>query len=282
MWKTVCKWIICVMLLAYVAAAFAFGSLDNDARVCQGIDLRIEGNTIPDTVLRQGVRSQLASYKGRLKGNRLDSIDLQRLEDYLSHFSNFESVECSINPDSRLRITVAPIKPEVRVFEESGRSFYINRAGKRIRANAEFFIDVPVLIASSRTDSCLQAALPVIRYVTADPELSTLISAFKIDSPSDIILIPRIHGHVVNFGDSTHSDEKKAALLTAYREILPVKGWNTYDTISVKFRRQIVASRRDKAYDTHGVPEDDGEDLEEATLPDVADMNTHNTVEENG
>ena len=281
MWKTVFKSVLCVLLLGYVAFAFAFVHEENGRRICKDIDLRIVGNTLPDSVLRQGVSSQLARYSRRLKGERLDSIDLQKLEDYLGKFSNFESVECSFNPDSRLRITITPIKAEVRVFTDKGPSFYINRYGKRIDADAEFFIDVPVLIATSAHEKDIPSALAVIRYTAADPDLGPLIAAYKVDGPNDIIIIPRLYGHVVNFGDSTRLKEKKAAVMAAYREVLPAKGWNTYDTISVKFRDQIVATRRDKSVAKHGLPEDDGVDLEEATLPDVASVTTQNTVAEN-
>ncbi len=282
MWKTVFKIVLCLVLLGYVAFAFAFVHEENAKRICPGIDLRIIGNTLPDSVLRQGVNSQLAKYNHKLKGEPLEKIDLKGLEDYLSTFSNFESVECSFNPDSRLRITITPIKAEVRVFTDKGPSFYINRYGKRIKADAEFFIDVPVLIAPQKYENCISSALSVIRYASADPELSPLIAAYKIDGPNDLIIIPRLQGHVINFGDSTRLDEKKAAIMAAYREVLPAKGWNTYDTISVKFKSQIVASRRNKAISSHGALEDDGIDLEEATLPDVANINTQNSAQDNG
>lgn len=282
MWKTTLKIVLLIVLLGYVAFAFAFVHAENGKRICSGIDLRIVGNTLPDSVMKQGVNSQLAKYGHNLKGERIEKINLKGLEDYLSAFSNFESVECSINPDSRLRITISPIKAEVRVFTDKGPSFYINRYGKRIKADAEFFIDVPVLIAPQKYENCISSALSVIRYVGSDPELSPLIAAYKIDGPNDLIIIPRLQGHVINFGDSTRLDEKRVAIMAAYRNVLPVKGWNTYDTISVKFKNQIVATRRNKSISRHGALEDDGIDLEEATLPDVANINTQNSEGDNG
>ena len=282
MWKTILKTVLCVVLLGYVALAFAFVREENEKRICPGIDLRIVGNTLPEDVLRQGVNSQLARYGKKLKGEPLENIDLKRLEDYLSNFSNFEAVECSFNPDSRLRITITPIKAEVRVFSDNGRSFYINHYGKRIDADAEFYIDVPVLIAPEKYEHLIPSALSVIRYTAAEQDLSPLIAAYKIDGPNDLIIIPRLQGHVINFGDSTRLQEKKAAILAAYRNVLPAKGWNTYDTISVKFKNQIVASRRNKAISNHGALDDDGIDLEEATLPDVANINTLNPAQDNG
>lgn len=274
MWKLIFKTVVCIVLLGYVAFAFAFVHEENAKRICPGIDLRIVGNTIPDSVLQQGVNSQLSKYGHKLKGEQLNRINLQKLEKYLSAFTNFESVECSFDPDSRLRITISPIKPEVRIFTDKDRSFYINRYGKRIDADAEFFVDVPVLIVPERYESCIPGALSVIRFTGEDSDLSNLIAAYKVDGPNDIILIPRLQGHVINFGDSTRPSEKKAAILAAYRQVFPNKGWNTYDTISVKFKNQIVATRRDKSISNHGALEEDGVDLEEATLPDVANINT--------
>ena len=54
-----------------------------------------------------------------------------------------------------------------------------------------------------------------------------------------------------------------------YHKVMPYKGWDEYDTISVRFRGQIVATRRDKTLLNHGPATDDNEvDPEEATLPD--------------
>lgn len=280
MWKTVVKWSICVLLLAYIAAAFAYVRYENSRRLCPGIDLRVEGGALPDSVMRQGVNSRLSKYGKKIKGARVSGIDLQKIEDYLSKFSQFETVECSFDPDGRVRISVVPIRPEIRVFEPNGKSYYVNRSGKRIEADAEFFVDVPVLVMGRDPKVKPEYALPVVRYVSGDSELNSLIGSFKLDSEHDLLLVPRIQGHVVNFGDTTRLDEKKESLLTAYRKILPAKGWNTYDTISVKFRNLVVASRRDKTQGLHGMPQEEGEDLEEATLPDVAQINEETNTEQ--
>ncbi len=40
--------------------------------------------------------------------------------------------------------------------------------------------------------------------------------------------------------------DKFDRLRLAYKKILPVKGWDFYDTLSVKWRGQVVATRRVK------------------------------------
>ena len=47
-------------------------------------------------------------------------------------------------------------------------------------------------------------------------------------------------------------ENKFARLKTMYKDVLPVKGWTYYDTISVKWRGQVVATRfkKDKRKNT--------------------------------
>lgn len=76
----------------------------------------------------------------------------------------------------------------------------------------------------------------------------------KAENPRNIILIPLIHGHVINIGDMNNLDNKFYRLTRAYKEVLPVKGWDYYDTLSVKWRGQLVATRRAKRLASGGKP----------------------------
>jgi cell division protein FtsQ len=59
--------------------------------------------------------------------------------------------------------------------------------------------------------------------------------------------VPNISGHVINIGSADGFENKFAKLMQFYRQVMPKKGWDTYDTISVKWNHQIVATRRVKA-----------------------------------
>ena len=75
-------------------------------------------------------------------------------------------------------------------------------------------------------------------------------------------------GHVVNIGNASGYENKFAKLKLFYSEVMPKRGWNTFDTISVKWNHQIVATRRSKA--VAQVVQYDPEDDEQA--PDIETM----------
>lgn len=246
MWKKLAKWGLLIALLSYVAIMFVWSHSEAARHNCAGIEVEIVGVTKADSLTRRGVLQQLGGYPHRIIGAPIHTINTFDIASYLRQLSTFENVECLITSKGILKIQIVPMVPAIRVFE-NGKSYYVNKDGKRIDSKAEFFVDVPVVTGHFTKSFRPQDILPVVRFVTSDNTLNELTSMFVAKDADNIMLVPRIRGHIVNFGDTNRLEEKRRALLTAYKQILPYKGWETYDTISVKFRGQIVASRRDKS-----------------------------------
>lgn len=249
--NTIGKWLILIALLSYAAVMAVWAmQCDSQAR-CTGIEVGITARSfMGDTITQRGVIAELARFDKNIIGKRLSAINTRSIEKFLSSFNNFEDVQCVVTSGGKLRITVVPVVPEIRVFDGAD-SYYINKDGKRIDANARFFCNVPIVTGHFTKDFPASSLLPVTRRIAADSTFKHLVMMVKADSPNDILLIPRVAGHVINIGDSRNLDTKLHNVLLAYRDIMPYQGWEKYDTISVKFDGRIVASRRDKSTLSH-------------------------------
>lgn len=265
--RTILKWSLLSVLLCYAVWVTFWAHGEAARNTCVGIDVRIAKSTSADSITKRGVLDELNKYPRRIVGAQVNTINTNDIRRYLSAFSNFESVECVLTPGGELRVNIVPMIPEIRVFSPT-ESYYVNKDGKRIASNAEFFVDVPVVRGNFTLKYPASSVLPVTRFVNSDPFLKNLVAMVDVRDAHNIILVPRINGHVINFGDTTRLAEKRDMLLTMYRRVMPYKGWEEYDTISVKFRGQIVATRRNKAPAVHSEEFEDEIDLEEATLPD--------------
>lgn len=267
--NTILKWTLLIILLGYTAAITVWAHAEAARNACSGIEVVVDGSNQADSVTRNGVLAELAHYPRKIIGVPLESVNTYDVRQFLSRFSNFENVDCVITTDGKLKVSVIPMIPEIRVFSPMG-SYYINKDGKYIASNAEFYVDVPIVKGVFTNKLPAMYVLPVTRFIESDPVLSELVAMVEVIDEDNIILIPKIQGHVINFGDTTRLQEKKRALMTMYNKIMPYKGWNEYDTISVRFRNQIVATRRLKALEAHGPLTDDGDDPEEAALASMA------------
>jgi len=275
------KWVVFAALTAYAAGMTVWAHYEASRHVCTGIEVHVEGSAAMDSVIRHGVTEELRDYPHKIVGMPLHQLSTIDVERYLSRYSNFESVNCMISSRGKLIIKIVPLVPVMRVFF-GDNSYYINKDGKHIVSNAEFFSEVPLVTGNFNRKFPPSTVLPLVNYISSDPMLGELVSMVVAENSNNLILVPRIRGHVINFGDTTRLDEKKKALALFYRQVMPYKGWQEYDTISVKFRGQVVATRRDKTQLNHAEQYEEEFDLEEATLPEATESDTTPSATQQG
>ena len=263
------------MLLAYAIGATIWAHGEARKNACNGINIEIIRGFSADSVTKQGVMNEIQGYRGKIVGEQLSSINSRDIERYLKSFPQFEDVMCSFTTKGELNVKVIPMIPELRVFDDS-LSYYINKEGKRMKSKSSFFVDVPVVSGKFNEEFRPDYLLPVTRFIASDPLLNKLVGMVHAEDADNIILVPRIQGHVVNFGDTSRLPEKKRALMAVYKKVMPYKGWDEYDTISVKFKGQVVATHRKKAALQPKNNSFEEVDMEEATLPEVTDIQTEN------
>lgn len=235
------------MILAVYLGFALFIADDMSARErCAGVEVIVNGDAEAGRDVRAEVERLLRGW-GIPGGEKpLSRVNTQWVEERLGRLQFTEDVEVERLPDSRLRVTVTPMIPVARVFTSRG-SYYINRDGKRAKADITYRRDVPLLFGEFDSVHPATELLPVIDYIGAHERWRHLVGQYRVLPGSrDIILVPMIRGHVINIGDTADLSSKLARVEAIYDKVLPLKGWEFYDTLSVKWGGQVVASKREK------------------------------------
>lgn len=267
--KLILKWLILLALLSYIAIASMWAIDYAEQQTLDDIVINIDKNSPTKFVTKEGVIQKLGKTANKIKHTPIAELNIEKLERQLSQDNSFENVECYITSDNKLQIDIVPMIPEIRVFSPDGKSYYINKDGKRIDTGNEFFMDVPVVTGNFDQKFPAKNILPVTRHIAADDYLKNLITMIEVKSATNILLYPCIKGQVINIGDTTELTKKFDNLTLFYRKVMNHKGWETYDTISVKFRNQIVATRRDKSKKIHSIEVDDSVNIDEQSLQGI-------------
>lgn len=270
MWKATLKWAVLFILIAYIVAMFVWARAEAQRHVISNIEVSIDGQGKVASLSPQSVLEVLKNYPSPIIGRPVHSVNTLEIADYLRKFNNFETVDCMITTQGNLKVNVVPMVPALRVFD-GDKSYYVNKDGKTMASLPGFHVDVPVVTGHFSKTLRPESILPVVRFIEQDSLLSNLVGMIEVKDARNILLVPRIKGHVINLGDVTRLPEKRQAIIAAYRKILPFKGWETYDTISVKFKGQIVATRRDKTPLFPVKVTDDDEDMEGKVLEAYTD-----------
>ena len=237
--------VLSIVMVAYMCFAMTVTAYMSSQDTLKGLDVRL---TDPD--------SRFVSVSDVILETKIDpdtlgrclrrDFDLNALEARLNASDKLQNANVRLLSNGRIDVEVTPMVPVARVFDRGKPSYYINADGKRISAELRYHIDVPVLVGAFDSVHPASRLLPLLDYIATHKKAGAMVSTVTQEPDGNIILVPTIVGHVVNFGDTSRVSEKFAMLRAFYRKVAPVKGWQTYDTVSVKWRGQVVATRRHK------------------------------------
>lgn len=237
---------ILLILAIALTAGILWARGKSQGELCSAIEVEVINADSTSFVTPQGVLSDLKGQGIEVIGQHMGEIDASSIEEALRKSPYLENADCVKCQDGRLLIRVSQLVPVMRVFDGDA-SYYVNRAGKRMGASSFYHCDVPVVQGHFTRKYPATRLLPLIDFIEKDSLLHSLVTMFQVNDTNNIIIVPNFSGHVVNIGNATGFENKFAKLKLFYGEVLPKKGWNTYDTISVKWDHQVVATKRVKA-----------------------------------
>ncbi len=269
------KCLLSVALLAYLGFAIYWTRSEASGARCAGMDVVVLDSADNKFVTSTEIIREMDNFPSRCKGMLLSDINTDSIEIFLKHIDKIESASCVIRNNGKILVTIVPMHPVARIFD-NGDSYYINREGKRIVADARYYLDVPVISGQFDSTHTAVRLLPVLDYIASDSTWNSLVSMVKVDRKDNILLIPMIRGHIINFGDENDIDNKFARLHRIYKDVLPLKGWDYYDTLSVKWRGQVVATKREKKLMETKVKYDD--EIEDELPQDLGGMLTESSL----
>ena len=262
------------MLAVALAAGILWARDKSFGEVCTAVSVEVVNSDSTSFVTPQGVLDDLKSQGVKIVGKKMAGIDASDIEEALRQSPYLESADVVKCQDGKVLIRVSQLVPVLRVFD-GDQSYYVNRAGKHMAATANYHSDVPIVQGHFSKKYPVTRLLPLIDYVERDSLLRSLVTMYQVRDTNNIIMVPEFSGHVVNLGNASGFENKFAKLKLFYKEVMPKRGWNTFDTISVKWNHQIVATRRAKA--VAQVVQYDPDDDEQA--PDIETMTVGTTEE---
>ncbi len=90
----------------------------------------------------------------------------------------------------------------------------------------------------------LKGFFEVAKFITTDKFWSAQISQVYMNEEQDLELIPRVGNHKIILGSFENIEQKFEKLLLFYKKGLNNTGWNNYSVINLKYKNQVVCTKR--------------------------------------
>lgn len=235
---------LCLVLVGFIgfvekrAQLKSFGGLEVDLEAVSGVYF-VEEKEIEGIVF--------SAFPELKAGLPLTEIPLAQVEKRLGGHPFIKSAQASIGHKGILKVKIKQHEPIARIARPMGADGYITTEGLIIPTSPTYTSRVLILegeyaekLMDQGSVDAMPELMPLIRFVTGDEFWSAQVTELEINKKDDIRLHQQVGKQVIEFGDALDLESKFRRIEVLYKEILPRKGWNAYERISVKFKNQIV------------------------------------------
>ena len=214
---------------------------------CKKVNIVIEGNNENRLITPQEIYALIApNVVESPEGKPFDRINFKRIEDRVK--TNRLVKTCQVHRDlsGEMTIDIREHTPIARIVSNNRPDDYVTEKGEFIGISPHYAIRTLLLsggyfeLIPNLKSLKSKPILDLVNSINEDIFWKAQISQLVVEKDGGITLIPEIGNHQIEFGMGIEIEEKFKKLKIVYREILPVKGWDKYRKISVKYRNQIV------------------------------------------
>lgn len=247
--------VVAVLSLAAVGGVLYYVNGEQDKISCADVHLNFirkgEGTLVTEDEVRVLVD---AHCNGNASG--LSTAELEKAVEEMESVKNAE-VYRRINGD--VNIEIEQRVPVCRIHDLSGSQYYLDEDGEPFPISEHYTARVPLVNGnlnepykfrrgkmdsdSMKRVSRLDDVATLFKSIRKDAFRSALVEQVWIAENGDFELVPKIDDHLIVFGDTTEMDGKFNKLKIFYEEGLNTKGWNSYRTVNLKYKNQIICKK---------------------------------------
>lgn len=264
------KLLIVLALLSAVAVSAGllgitvrYAARNRAANKCREVSVGIEREGAMVYMQPKDVRAWLEKYGFRLEGSPVRSLETARIESALRRNPYVREAEVFVTEDGVLHLEVWQRNPSLKVINLSQQLFQIDDRGvempdnpgyrSRLRVASGYIPYAPLYgsdvddIPDSLGRSMLKKLFHINRYLEEDPLWNALFEQIYVTASGEIELIPKVGGQLVRLGriaDREDLDDKMFRLKLFYQKGMSQEGWQKYSVLSLKYKNQLVATRR--------------------------------------
>jgi cell division protein FtsQ len=250
------RWIWYIIGALVVLALVIFVEIQQSHKLCKGIIVKLDPNAEYPFFSEQDIKD-LVTLKGvdEIKGMSFSDIKLKGLEKRVLKNRLIKNCQVFRDLSGNLVVSIEQHRPigrllgtktaenQILLAQNGG---YLTETGDFVPLSSKFAARTVILsggffskqqnIKSSKG----QKVVSFLKELQQNSFWKAQVAEVVIDDDSELTLIPQVGHHQIDFGLPEDASIKFDKLKVFYKTILPLKGWDRYKKVSVKFKNQIV------------------------------------------
>ncbi len=242
--------------LAGLTVLVGFIEKEHQKITCKNIEVLLDYNNADPLIDADMIKTDVYKTYDTLIGQRISDIDQVQIEDFVNQNSYVKNAEVYSTLTGHLKIKVTQKKPLLRVINDRGAHYYIDDEGTAMPVKTGY--TTRILVASGKIATPYADTInlinnenfPVLKdlynlalYIRNNDFLEAQIEQIYVNEKNEYELVPKVGRQLILFGDITDMEEKFEKLIVFYQEGMKKAGWDTYRTINLKYKNQVVCAK---------------------------------------
>jgi len=242
-----------ILIYSFSGAIFLFlvifSELKSNTREVEDLDVEVleqEGNFFTDDL--EVIDLMTEEQSDYVIGVKMGELNPKVLEKRVEANPFVKEAQVYRDLKGNLKVEVKQSKPIARIYTNGSNDKYIDTNGRVLPVNAKHTARVPLVETefefawkNNMDESSYGLQLfELLEFIEKDNFWRAQIAQVYVKKNGEVELFPQVTKQVVEFGKPVDMEKKFSKLMTFYKEILPKKGWNTYERVNLKFENQII------------------------------------------
>lgn len=211
------------------------------------IDTSIGDNFLAPSDIKNHIVLKYDSVVGKTVGD----LNLNEIENIVLNITGVAKADVYINASGVLQVSVLQKKAICRVLTSDGKGYYLDDKGFTMPWVSVYTPNVMLctgfidkygkgLDSLKKNTDLNKGIFELYQLLSNNQFIKQMISYLYIDNRGNIWLHPVIGNHKFNWGKLDDLEVKIKKTETFYNKIIPVKGWDVYKEIDLRYNQQIV------------------------------------------
>ena len=242
------KVLFVIVAIGTVTLLIGFSSDTFSSNRCKEIVIKINNADEHYFVNKQDIEALITKNgSDQLVGRMFEKIDLREIERRVLRNKQIKSCQAFRGIEGNLSLDIEQHIPIARILMSDGREdAYVDVDGgifplserysaRILLLSGEYFRNLPNLKTKRQ-----EKILYFLTLINEDAFLKAQFTQLDVTKNGDVSIIPLVGKHIIEFGEPTNIENRLNRIKIFYSQILPVRGWDSFSHISVKYDGQIV------------------------------------------
>jgi len=242
----IAKLLVVATFLVVLVVSFVYSNIQRRKAVCSELTIRFTDEI--QYLSAKQIERIIYRKLPRLMGCKLDTLETDYIEDEIEKLAWVKSADIFKGYGKGekgmvgiLKVTIKQYKPKFRVQNgESG--FYVSTEKRRLPLSPLHTPRVLVVTGGVNKELLEGDLFDFVTFIEKNKFWKSMIEQIHITRKKELVLVPRIGGHLIEFGPITRVEEKFENMKAMYEHGFNEETWKKYRSMSLKYKNQVICT----------------------------------------